>query len=141
MKIGLVKVIGKDIYIGWREGSSYGLDKVTLGDNAATSGIYESLIFDNGNPKKEDLAITLKATFIALAAGESVTLASKVDRAASFTSGSAEDTDGETEMTLSIFKRFKEIEFKFTLASSGGTFPKLTSLIFEYNDLTGEKSF
>ncbi|KKL48949.1 hypothetical protein LCGC14_2320400, partial [marine sediment metagenome] len=56
-KIGLVKVIGKDIYIGWRDNATYGLDKVTLGDNAATSGIYESLIFDGGNPKKEGLAI------------------------------------------------------------------------------------
>ena len=141
LKIGLVKVIGKDIYIGWREGSSYGLDKVTLGDDAATSGIYESLIFDNGNPKKEDLAITLTATFIGLAAGESVKLGYKVDRAASFTEGDAEDTDGETEVELSIFSRFKEIEFKYTLASSAGAFPKLTSLIFEYNNLTGERSF
>lgn len=141
LKIGLVKVIGKDIYIGWREGSSYGLDKVTLGDNAATSGLYESLIFDNGNPKKEDLALTLKATFVALAAGESVTLGYQIDRAGSFTEGDAEDTDGETEMTLDIFSRFKEIEFKFTLASSSNTFPKLTSLIFEYNELAGERSF
>ena len=141
LKIGLVKVIGKDTYIGWREGSSYGLDKVTLGDDAATSGIYESLIFDNVNPKKEDLAITLTATFIGLAAGESVKLGYKIDRAASFTEGDAEDTDGETEVELSIFSRFKEIEFKYTLASSAGAFPKLTSLIFEYNNLTGERSF
>ncbi|KKL10216.1 hypothetical protein LCGC14_2558040, partial [marine sediment metagenome] len=105
---------------------------------AATSGIYESLIFDGGNPKKEGLAIMLKATFVALASGESVTLAQKINRTASFTAGSAESTVGATEVELPIYTRYKEIEFKFTLASSGGTFPQLTSLIFDYDDLASE---
>lgn len=138
LKIGLVKVIGKDIYIGWREGSSYGLDKVTLGDSAATSGVYESLIFDNEKPKKQKLALQLKATFLALASGESFTLKYQIDRSGSFTSGSAESTVGETEMELAIYSRFKEIELGKLIASSGGTFPKGTALIFTYDDLENE---
>lgn len=137
-KVSLVKVIGKDINIGFRDDTAYGLDKVTLGDSAATSGLYESLIFDAGNPKKDKLALNLKATFVGLAAGESIQLGYQLDRSGSFTLGTAEDTDGAVEVELAIFNRFKEIEFKFILASSGGTFPKLTSLIFEYNDLVEE---
>lgn len=139
-KIGLVKVIGKDIYIGWRDNTTYGIDKVTLGDQAATSGLYESLIFDNSDPDKDKLAFKLKATFIALAANESVTLAYQINRSGSFTSGSAVTTTGATEAELLINKRFKEIELKFTMASSGGTFPKLKTIEFEFDDLREEKS-
>ncbi len=138
-KIGLVKVIGKDIYIGWRDDTSYGLDKVTLGDDAATSGIYESLIHDDNNAKKQKLAVQLKATFLPLTTGQSVTLASQIDRAGSFTAGSAVNTVGETEAELSIYSRYKEIELKYTLASSAGTFPKLTALIFSFDPLSDEE--
>ena len=138
LKIGLVKVIGKDIYCGWREGSSFGLDKVTLGADAATSGLLESLIFDDGNSKKQKLAIQLKATFVALASGESFQLGYQIDRSGSFTLGTAESTVGATEVELSIYSRFKEAEFKFIAASSSATFPKLTSLIFTYDSLSNE---
>ncbi len=138
LKIGVVKVIGKDIFIGWREGSSYGIDKVALGATAATSGLWESLIFDGGNPKKQELAIQLKGTFLPLASGQSIQLGYQLDRSGSFTLGTAESTVGATETELSIYSRFKEIEFKYIVASSGGTFPKFTSLIFNYDDLSNE---
>ena len=117
---------------------AFGLDKITLGDNAVASGLYESLIFDAGNAKKDKLSIQLKATFVALASGESVQLGYQINRSGSVTLGTAESTVGAISTELSIYSRFKEIEFKFLLASSGGTFPKLTSLIFEYNDLAEE---
>ena len=139
LKVSLVKVIGKDIFIGWREDTSYGLDKVTLGDDAATSGLYESLIFDDNNAKKDKLAIQLKATFVALASGESVQLGYQIDRSGSFTLGTAESTVGVTEVELDIYSRFKELELKFVMASSSATYPKLTSLLFQYNDLSEEK--
>lgn len=139
LKIGLVKVIGKDIYSGWREGSSYGLDKVTLGDNAATSGLYESLLFDAENAKKQKLALQLKATFVALASGESVQLGYQIDRSGSFTLGTAESTVGAVEVELGIYSRYKELEMKFILASSSGSFPRLTSLILSYDPLDNEK--
>ena len=138
LKIGLVKVVGKDIFLGWRENSSYGLDKVTLGDNAATSGIYESLITDDKNPRKQKLAFQIKATFVALASGESIQLGYQIDRSGSFTLGTAQSTVGATEAAVVIYKRFKELEMKFIMSSSGGSFPKLTSLIFSYDDLKNE---
>ena len=139
LQVSLVKAIAGNIYIGWRDDTNYGIDKVDRDADAATSGIWESLIFDNGNSKKDKLALQLKATFVGLASGESVTLAYQIDRSGSFTAGSAINTVGETEAELDIYSRFKEIELKFTLASSSGTFPKLTSLIFNFDPLDQEK--
>lgn len=138
-KVSLVKVISKDIYIGSRDNTNYQLDKVTLGDLAATSGTYESLILDNGSPEKEKQAFKLKATFNALTAGQTVTLAYKINRATDWTSGSAESTVGATETEIWIGSRFREIEFKFTIASSEGTFVKLMTLEFEMDSLSEEK--
>ena len=53
--------------------------------------------------------------------------------------GTAESTVGVTEVELDIYSRFKELELKFVMASSSATYPKLTSLLFQYNDLSEEK--
>src|SRR3990167_8593071 len=112
---------------------AFGLDKITLGDNAVASGLYESLIFDAGNAKKDKLSIQLKATFVALASGESVQLGYQINRSGSFTLGTAESTVGVTEVELDIYSRFKELELKFIIASSSATYPKLTSLILTWD--------
>ncbi len=138
-KIGLVKVIGKDIYFGWRDDTSYGLDKVALGDNAATSGFYESLIHDDGDPDHEKLAVKITASFVALASGESFQVGHQIDRSGSFTLSTAESTVGAISTEISIYSRYKEIELKFVAASSGGTFPKLTQLLFEFDPLSEER--
>jgi hypothetical protein len=140
LKIGMVKGIGKDLYIGWRDDSSYGVDKVALGDTAVAAGSYESLIFDAGKPKKEKLAYKVVITFEALTADQSVTPKYKIDRAASYTTGTAEDTVGETRAEVLINSRFKEIEVGFDLVSSSNTFIKITSITLEWDDLEEEKN-
>jgi hypothetical protein len=136
--ITMVRAIGDDLYIGWADDATTGLDLVSTDSDAATSGVYESLIFDGGDPSHDKLAVMLRAKFVALASGESVTLAYDINRSGTFTADSAVSTSGETKAEFPIYKRFKEIEFKFTLASSGGTFPKLVELEFDYDDLADE---
>ena len=138
LKIGCVKSFGKDLYIGWRDGTSYGVDKITAGDSATASGEFEDRIFDGGNTKKEKQAIRLEITFEALTANQSVTPKYKLDRAASFTSGTAAGV-GETSVEVFINTLFREAEWGFTLASSNGTFPKITGQNFVYDDLSEEK--
>jgi hypothetical protein len=138
-KIGLVKVFGKDIYIGWRDDTSYGLDKIALGDGALASGaVWESLIFDNGSPDNEMEALFIKINFVALTTGQSVTPKYKLNRATSFTAGTAASTVGDTEVRLDINTRCNEAEWGFNLASSSNTFPKITSVKFVYNDFREE---
>lgn len=140
LKISMVKVFGKDIYVGWQDGATtYGVDKIALGDSALASGSWESLIFDGGNPKREELAVSVKITFEALETGESVTPKYRINRASSFTTGTAASTVGDTEVTQYINSRFKEIEFGFNVASSSNTFLKITSIVFTFDDLSSEK--
>jgi len=138
LKIGMVRVFGDDIYYSWRDGSTYGVDKISPGANAATSGVYESLIFDNSDADKSKLLIHQISTFEALASGESVTNKSKLERTSSFTSGTAVSTVSARRAKDLFNERFKELEVGFTIASSGGTFPKLTQHEILFNSLDEE---
>ena len=138
LKIGCVKSFGKDLYICFRDDSTYGVDKITAGDNANTSGSFEDRVFDAGDSDKFKQAIKIEITFEALTTGQSVTPKYKIDRAASFTTGTAASTVGDTSVDLYINTLFKEIEWGFDLASSSSTFIKITGVNFVYNDLAEE---
>lgn len=138
LKIGFVKVFGDDIYFSWRDDSSYGVDKISPDANAATSGVYESLIFDNGDADKSKLFIHQISTFESLASGESITNKSKLERASSFTAGTAANTTGDRRVKDLFMGRFKELEVGFTIASTSNTFPKLTQHEVLFNDNASE---
>ena len=141
MQIGAVKGIGSLMLVGWRDGSTYGVDKVVQTADAFATGVYESLIFDDKRPYQDKLAITLKATHKALVSGESVQLGYKVNRAAAYTTGTANSTVGSTETRLPLpasGARFKEFQFEAIPATSAATSPTITSLALEYDDLTEE---
>ena len=134
----MVRVFGDDIYYSSRDDTTYGMDKITPSANAATSGVYESLIADNGDADKSKLLIHQLSTFEGLASGQTITNKSKLERTTSFTSGTAVSTTDARRAKDLFNKRFKEGEFGFTLASSGGTFPKLTQHEILFNDLDSE---
>lgn len=139
LKIGMVKAIGQDIYIGAQTGAStYEVSKVALGDSAIASGSWDSLIFDHGNAKRDKLAISVELTFEALTSGQSVTPKYKIDRASSFTTDIVANTVGDTSVKTFINSRFKEIEFGFNLASTNNTFIKITGIILTFDPLSGE---
>ena len=138
LKIGFVKIFGDEIYFSWRDDSTYGVDKITPDAVAAISGVYESLIFDDESVNKHKLALKVQAECKALASGETLATKYQLDRSGSFTAGTAA-VSAETNAEVGIYTRFREAEFGFTLTSSGGTFPKVTELSFEYNNLDEEK--
>lgn len=138
VKIGMVKAFGKNLYFSWRDNTTYGVDKVIRGNNAQTSGDWESLIFDHKKPQKTKLAHKIVITFAPLASGESVTPKYKINRASGWTSGTASSTVGDERVEMSINARFREVEFGFTLASSSGTYPLVKSITFFFDDLASE---
>ena len=138
LRIGMVKSMGTDLYIGWEDAAAFGVDKIALGDGACTGGSWESLIFDSKDPNKQLLPLNLTITFEPLTAGQSITPKYKLERAASFTSGTAASTVGDTKVEWPIFTRCKETEFGFDVASTAGTFPKITGIVLEYDDLISE---
>ena len=139
--IGATKAIGDSLYIGWSDTSdpgTYGVDRVTSSSAPFASGIYESLIFDDGRDGKDKLAIRLVCRHKALASGESIQLGYKIDRDTSYTTGTVNSTVESKETTLPIPGRFKEFQFEVILATSGSTSPTVTSISFEYDTLEEE---
>lgn len=138
LKIGMVKGIGNALYIGWRDASTYGVDKVTISNDPYTQGVIESLIFDNGIAGKEKEAEIIKATHLALASGETVQLGYKKNRATNYTTGDANSTVGSTETRLVVpmgSRRFNEFQYEVILGTSGSTAPTVTSHGLKFNNL------
>jgi hypothetical protein len=142
LKISMVKAIGQDLYIGWREGTSYGVDKLTINSNYTSSGLWESLIFDNGNPEEEKLPFDIRLTFETLTTGQTVLPKYKLNRGSwvigSIVGGTGAGS-GATEVKLPIFNRAKEVEIGFNYTSSSNTRLKVTGVTFKYEDLSAEE--
>lgn len=139
VKIGAVKGIGNVLYIGWQDGTSFGVDKVTNSNSCYTSGYLEQLIFDNSSLYREKRAERIKATHLALTSGQSIMLSTSIER------GAYEDSTPNTSGTETNFDpkktRHKEIQNKVTLNSSSGTSPRVTSLSMLYDDQKAEQQF
>lgn len=138
LKIGCVKAFGKDLYISWRDNTTYGVDKVTAGDGAAATASWASRIFDGGDPNARMQALKVEIEFKALTSGQSVTPKYKLDRASSFTSGTAASTVGDTKVTVNINTVCKEAEWGFDLASTSNTFIIIKNINYVYDDLSDE---
>lgn len=137
-KMGAALGVGDQFYYGWKDSANYGIDFVKKASLANASGIWQSLIQDGGNPNKPKLWLDLIITFLPLATGESVQAQYQLDRAGSFTNGTLINTVGAVQCKTSINSRNREAQFAFTLASSSGTFPKITGAYWNWNDLAEE---
>jgi len=143
LKIGAVKGIGNDLYIGWRDGSAYGVDRVQNSGAPFTTGTYESLLFDEGRVIEDKLAKVIKAHHLALAADESIQLHYKKNRG-SYVDGTANATDDSEETRLNVANsdaRFNDFQTKITLNASATTSPTITGWGLSFDDLKEEKSF
>ena len=131
--MGAIKGIGDELYIGWRDGASYGVDRVVQTADPFATGYIESLIFDNKNPFKDKHNPVLVASHKALATNETITLGHKVNRVSSFTNDTANGTDDSRRTRLNVNSQFEEIEFRAQLDGTT-TSPTLTGLALEFKD-------
>jgi hypothetical protein len=142
--VGAVKGIGNDLYIGWKDGASYGVDKVSYNGEPYANASYESLIFDFDQLYSEKLAIKVKAVHLPLLDGESIQLGYKTNRASSYTMGTANSTVGSTETSISIpasDARFIEFQWKCVLSTTGSTSPTITYIGLLFDDMSQEKDY
>lgn len=143
LKIGAVKGVGNNLYIGWRDDADYGIDRVVNSGSPYAQGVYEALIVDDDNPSKIKSAKTIKASQLPLRSGESIQLGYKTDRATNYTTGTANSTVGSTETRLPVDNdkaRFHEFQLEIIL-NAGATAPTVTSGSLEIDDLTEEKNY
>lgn len=136
LRIGMVKNFGDTLYISWRDGSDYGVDIVDNSSEPATTGTWESLIFDNGLPYKEKLALSVKVNFKTLGSDITITPKYKIDRESSWQTGDAISSGDSAK--LSINKRFKEIQFGIDATCAGSDTPEVISVGLEFDDLSEE---
>lgn len=128
MDIGAVSAIGPELYIGWKDGTSYGIDLISSITNQL-SATYESLIITTNKPSDYTRE---KLFFKTLATGESITLEIKKDQGTWETAGTASyATDGAvTTKLLNYAFSCDDVEFRITLTGTY-TMPSLSKLIVE----------
>ena len=139
--IGAIKGVGRNLFIGWKNGSTYGVDVVSSTGNPAATAKYGSLIFNDRRIFKKKKALTLIANHEALSGGaEGVKLRYKIDRG-SWVEGDANTTADSviTELPIALTEQWYEFEIGFVLSASGASKPKLTAISFEYDDLIEDK--
>lgn len=139
VRIGALLGVGSVLYWSWKDGASYGVDRITSASSPHTTGKYVSLVHDDGRPGFDKMNKVLEVTHKALATGESIQLGGKVDRAASFTNDTANSTIGSQKTRYAIpASRYKEFEFQ-VLLGCGATAPTVTSINYMYDDLKQEE--
>lgn len=148
MAIGCVASFGSDLYISWEsEAATYGVDRVSIGNDPAATGSYESLIDDDvqgkqgfsSMPQHQKESQRLIIRYLTLPTGCTVTPKYKLDRAASWSYGTGTDIGvaGSTFCVMDINQRYYEIEYGFDLVATTG-YPTILSLTHEFDSLLEE---
>jgi hypothetical protein len=139
IKIGLISVSGQTLFIGWQDGSAYGIDEVSQSNSPYATATYETLISDFGSIGGEVAPLTAKVSFLPLVSGESVTVKSKIDRASSWTTLGTEDTADANELRVPIEALGRELQIGVDLATTVSTAPTVIGISLETERLQGEK--
>ena len=136
LRIGMVKNFGDQLFISWREGSTYGVDKVQNTSAPFASGEMRALWFTNERRNKRKLALKLTVTFDALPTGCTVTPKYRITET-TFTTGTAAVAT-ETSIEMNINVDFNAIQLGFDWAATATT-PVITDVTFTFDDLAHEE--
>jgi hypothetical protein len=139
--VTMVKAFGNNLFIAWRDIQSqgtrvqdWGIDIVNNNVSvAATSGSYEMLWSDNGDPDKDKISKAIKVTMAALPAGVTITPKVRYDRSSTWELGVAVTT-GAVDAVMIIDQRYYEAMVGFDWTSTAGNFFDVTSLSFKFDD-------
>jgi hypothetical protein len=139
VQISAVKGFGNELYIAWRDGTSYGVDKIDNTSAFATTGTYESLMEDDQRPKDEKRGVVIEVAHLPLATGQSIAINYKINRASSWTSGTTNSTVDTRETSLYVTDRFYEFEWQTILTGPGSSTPTVIQQNFPYEDNKEER--
>jgi hypothetical protein len=131
VEIGFIAAFGTELLIGWKDGTDYGVDVVKPGNNYATEGVAEGLVYDHDALWHEKYIRTIRVDHSALAAGEAIQIKYKINREANWATGVTNDVDGTTHSNVSIKKKFKDLEYQVTVTGPGTTTPRVDSILYD----------
>lgn len=147
LRQGMIKNFGDKLFLAWRDGSTYGVDKVDASSNPVGSSTWESLLTDLqivstkrrfSRPDNDKSATYIVATFNQpLPTGCTVTPKYKINRESSWELGTAA-TAGATEIILNINKRYKESQIGLDIVCTTAT-PHISAMIYVIDSLGQEQ--
>jgi hypothetical protein len=146
LRIGSVRSFGDTLYISWRDdteqaGFEYGLDVVDNDSLPASSGTWESRIFDGTAVFKQKSAIGMKVTCDSIPAGVTINTKYKIDRGSWVYPSDGVLTAGDKYTVPDIGERFHELQIGFDWVSTATTPFIVTSLASDINLLLDEQPF
>lgn len=141
LKLGCVRNFGDEMYIGWKDGSNYGIDIVDALCDPAPVAKFRMRRFDGGKIRKRKRALKTAIDTKAIPSGSVITPVYKLDDAAENTS-SATMTTGATEIitTIKAGNNFKRMTVGFDIANSGTVSPTIYANTLLWNPLPSEKT-
>jgi len=138
LEIGFVKNFGDEMYIGWKDGTDYGIDIVDSYCDPAPTFAFRSLEFDAGITRKTKLALRTGIDTEAVPSNVTITPIHQKDDASDVTHDSIAIGAVETISTIQD-GRFKNITIGFDGVCSGITTPVIKSIALLWDSLEGEK--
>lgn len=130
--IGMVAVSGNKLLIGFRDGTSYGVDVVDPTGSPFPTATIEYLIRDEGGVFKEKQLQAIRADYETLIDGHSFSVKYKLNRASDWHSGATSDFDEDDDLTTLRHDvdqgRHKEYQVAIDLATTVSTSPALLSV-------------
>jgi hypothetical protein len=145
LRLGAIKNFGDKLFIAWRDGSTYGVDKVDPSSAPFATATWESLLSDvkvmgggrqGARPDMDKQSTYLRITFKTLPTGATVTPKYKINREASWNTGTAA-VAGDTSVTFPIGKRYKESQVGIDVTATNTT-PEITSIVHVIDPLSSE---
>lgn len=137
-EIGSLMSDGTDLYVAWKDGSTYGIDKTD--QTLKATAVYESLEMDMGKPQVDKTFNFVKVITKPLPAGAKVSFKYKTTVEPNWvetetSSGEDElDTTGATKIIFNMEGQGEIIETQLTLTPNGNNGPEVLSATIYFND-------
>ena len=130
VKIGTVFPAGQDLYIGWQNGSNFGIDRVSVtGSDQATSTI-EMLIADLTGVSKDDYPLVARVDHDEIVEGQSIVIKMKADRG-NWITLVTQTKVGADNTRATINHKMKEMQIAVDRSTTTGAQPDIYEVSIE----------
>lgn len=140
VSIGMVQAYGTDLFIGWKDGSTYGVDIVNPSAAPFSTAVLETRALDNGENYRNKPLLAIKAIHAPLATGQSINLGYKRLGESSYTTkNTANSTVGSLETKFDVsMKESKYFQVQLTMGATTTT-PQVFELVPEYDSAEADE--
>ena len=130
VEIGSIAKDGTDLYVSWKDGTSYGIDKLS---SSRAVAVYESLEYDAKQPESTKLTAHIKIVSKTIPTGCSVVVKYKTNRDADWVATKRSDNGesmvaGEYAIIFDIEAYGENYEVQVTLTPNGSSTPEIYSI-------------